>query len=187
MRATDLQVDHLYYYETSTSDWNNARNRDIENRYGVHQVRITGTALYYKRLGSDFQPAGDGRRGTHVQAVIVGSDASRVASRRHDRVEYIALAAIRAPWADAVSEAREAIARHDARIVEQRERRAAREIDINRLLERAAQYGLRLEPGSMAYSPGHGRFVVGETDLTLFLDALDEATRDLSTTTGGTE
>jgi hypothetical protein len=189
VRATDLRVDHLYYYETSTSDWNNARNRDIDNRYGTHQVRIRDTALYYKTPGTAFLPAGDGRRGTHVQVLIIGSPTSRSASRQRDRLEYISLSAIRAPWDQAVTEAREAIARHDARMAEQRVRRADREADVNRLVERAAQYGLQLDP-YMAWgsAPGRGRFTIGEDNLILFLDALDEATRELSTaSTGGTE
>lgn len=186
MKLRDLTVGQEYYHEVSTRDWNLPRHRDAENITGEHRVRLLDTRLYRRTVLNTYVPATPDSRGTYVRVMFVGSSTGG-----RDREGYVSLASLRAPWGSAVAEASRAIAERQARVAEAQRRVEDARNRAADLVSRARQYGLYVESmGPVSYNrpeAGH-RFRITETDLSVFLEALDVATRELSSaSTGGTE
>ena len=191
MKARDLVVGRDYYYETSPAKFDRASSRDIDNVWGEHRVTVLETDLYRRQRISTYVRPGSGQRGTHVRVMIHGSTAPDRVSRaraRSDREGFVTLGGIRGEWDAVVAESREAIAARVARDARRDQDRARYRDELTSLVNRARNYGLMVSAPSLLPSrEGTANFYVNEENLTLFLDALDEATRELSTTsTGGT-
>lgn len=191
MKARDLVVGRDYYYERSLARFTRAASRDFDNRSGRHLVTILERTLYRRDADTRYySPAGAGERGTHVRVRFAGSidPFSVPAQFRVDREGYVALGSIRGEWEVATNEARGEMAVRREREREREQRRARYRDELTSLVNRARNYGLMVSaPSMLPNREGTANFYVNETNLALFLDALDEATRELSaTSTGGT-
>ena len=181
MRLRDMQVGSYYYQEPRQSEWDQPAYRDIENRTGRHRARLESL----DRFDSTGRPSATG---AYVAVTMLGGSGARHPNLRRDRTAYVTLLSLRGEWDRVYVETQEIAGERRAREAARQAEREARETQGRNLQDRAQRYGLAVRQRSGTFSSGNQLFQITGTDLGLFLDALDEATRNLpTTTTGGTE